>query len=341
VTIGILAILLLSGLTLLSYSFEDQAQYRWGATGIYGGQASASFQIEAGEIDLRPRVVGSSHFYVSFESLDGQAFNSILLFLPPNATMHLTAFPVKNENGSYDYSNPMRQAIWDLPTPPEKGATPWPWYLKAEGEYPWDSYSLVFIFGFNRTLDIASVTSGVWISPALSDQWRITQEFKPLGRSPIDALKTLGFRDQDVRTQLCYDCDSRKDLSEVLNKSMYKDFYEMRISFVRQFWDVLRGVLAFWVPAVFVLALLIIAFGRIGELKVETGVTLFVGVGLATLPLILGSLWLLPPRLSLVESLFYCEGLASIAFAGFVVARNTRSGLSAGASPQPVQAERP
>jgi hypothetical protein len=319
------AILLLSGLTLLSYSFNDQAQYRWGSAGIYSGQASASFLIEAGEIDLKARAVRSTHFYVSFESLDGQAFNSILLFLPPNETRHLTAFPVKNENGIYDYSNPLRLAWWDLQTSPEKGAVPWPWYLKAEGEYPWDGYSLVFVFGFNRTMDITSVTSAVWISPALSDQWRITQEFKQLGRSPIDALKALGFRDQDVRRQLCgLDCDSKKDVSEVLNKSMYKDFYEMRILFVRQFWDILRGVLAFWVPAVFVLALLIIAFGRIGELKVETGVTLFVGVGLATLPLILGSLWLLPPRLSLVESLFYCEGLASIAFAGFVVARNTQ-----------------
>lgn len=170
------------------------------------------------------------------------------------------------------------------------------------------------MFAFNRTVNIASVFSYVSLSPTLEDEWKVTQSFEALAGRPEfnNTLLSIGFNQQDFNGQ-------ERRLPAYLED--YVDFYSLRITFLRQSFEILRGVLAFWIPAIFLAALLVVAFGRIEVLKTSEALTIFLGISLAALPFILSALQVLPPRPSLIESLFYGEVATSIAFASIAIAR--------------------
>jgi len=170
------------------------------------------------------------------------------------------------------------------------------------------------LFAFNRTVGISGVSTYVTLSPTLADEWKVTQSFEPLTSFPSfqNELLSIGYTQQDFVGQ-------ERRLPAYLDD--YVDFYVLRITFVRQSFEMLRGVFAFWMPAIFLAGLLIIAFGRIEVLGKSEAATVFLGIPLAALPFILSALQILPPRLSLVESFFYGEVAASIAFAAVALAR--------------------
>ena len=296
--------LVLAGASCESYLTEDKPYYSWGQVGyISGGQASAGFIIESIELDLKGDVLRTRSFQVSFQTLDNKSFNSVLLWTPKDF-QYILGHPPTFPNGTWDWTSQQRGAYWPLPTPPEKGATPYEWHLTRENEYPWDSYSLTFLFGFNRTLDLAALTSSVSRSPTIADNWRISQKSEHLGPSPPSSLVTSY---------------SQGSTGQTANLSAFHDFYTLKISFVREFDDVRRGTLAFWVPSLLLLALLIVAFSKLDVLDPSEGLTLFVGIGMGTLPFIIGALQLLPPRLSLIEIIFYGEIAASTVFAVLIL----------------------
>lgn len=294
----------LGALTYSSFATVDNSYYPWGQTyGISGGQAAVSFNTDTIALDLRADVLQTSSFQVTFQTLDNKSFNSFLFWSRGGFT-YLSGNPSYFSNGTWNRTG-QRTADWSLPTPPEKGVTPWEWQLTpgawGGGEYPWESYELIFIFGFNRTLNVAEVTSYVTGSSAISDLWKVHQQFLPLGPNvPSELANHEGSNQYPILTS-------------------FHDYYMLKISFIHSFSDVLRGTLAFWVPSLFLLGLLIVAYGKRNVLETSEGLTLFVGIGMGSLPFIIGALQLLPPRLSFVEIAFYAEIAASTVFAAMIL----------------------
>jgi hypothetical protein len=292
----------------LSYSIRDEPYRSWGSGDTLStGQAGGSFTIEAIDMDLKSGILRTRSFTMRLDSMDNMSFNSVLIWSPKDY-MYFVGHPLTWPNGTWNWAFPQRLAYWPLPTPPEKGAEPWPWPLTSAGEYPWDTYSLTFLFGFNRTMNWSGLRSDVSLPGAMSDQWKVSQTFEALGASPAARLGT-GFIEELSRHHLYL--------------SGFVDFYLLTITFVRQFEDVRRAVLAFWAPSLLLVGLLILAFGRSEALDLTEGLTLFVGIGLGTLPFIVGALQLLPPRLSAVELLLYCEVAVSIIFAAWMIKTKT------------------
>jgi hypothetical protein len=295
----------LSGLILFliaSYgtvSIQHKPIFSWpeGAVGGIGaGQAMGSFQIEPAELDLKSSVLRTLHFYVEFDTIDSPPFSAYLFWSP--GQWH--GFPLQTT-----------QAVWDLQTRPENGAEPSGWVLEREGiypwnaEYPWEQYSLAFVFGFNRTVNLAKLSSVMYLSLGFEDEWKVTQTFHRIDTSLVDAVRPLGVSSDDLKR---------------LSVSNFVESYELRIGFVRQTFEIGRGVLAFWVPSLLLGALLIVAWTRRSILETSEALTLFIGTGLATLPFIVGAIQLLPPRLNDVEMLFYLEIAFSITFAAWTIA---------------------
>jgi len=312
IAVACLVIMILAVLTqsFTPYMIESDPGLRWGDTSAQGGRIQ--LHVQPAELDLKSEILRTLWFQLSIYTLDSQPFNALVIW--PGDFFPFTAYPPKSDNGTYDYQNIQRTAFWELVTRPEKGGEPWPWQLQRTGEYPWDQYSYVLLFAFNRTVGISGVSTYVTLSPTLADGWKVTQSFEPLSGFPSfqDTLLSIGFSQQDFSGQ-------ERRLPAYLDD--YVDFYVLKITFVRQSFEMLRGAFAFWMPAIFLLGLLIIAFGRIEALEKSEALTVFLGIPLAALPFILSALQVLPPRLSLVESFFYGEVAASIAFAAVALAR--------------------
>ena len=273
------------GASAVSYLVVSKPFYTFGPLGIInGGKASASFTLESLELDVKGTVLRTTSFQVDFQTLDNRSFNSVLSWSSKDF-QYILGHPTLS-NGTWDFSSPQRSGYWPLPSYPENGARPHEWPLKHEGEYPWDAYSLTFLFGFNRTLNLVGLTSYVSPSPSIADSWRISQNFVKLGSSlPADLVRNY----------------YQGPANYTVNFSQFDDFYSLKISFLRPFDEVLRGTLAFWVPSLLFLGLIIVAIGRIEVFEVSESLTLFVGIGIGTLPFVVGAVQLLPPQLSLVE----------------------------------------
>ncbi|MGA2460441.1 MAG: hypothetical protein ABSF82_03365 [Candidatus Bathyarchaeia archaeon] len=296
------------GASAVSYPVVSKPYYTFGPFGITNGQASAAFTLESLELDVKGTVLRTSSFQVDFQTLDNKSFNSVLSWSPKDF-QYILGHPTTLSNGTWDFSSPERGGYWPLPTYPEKGARPHEWPLKHEGEYPWDAYSLTFLFGFNRTLNLVGLTSYVSASPSIADSWRISQNFVKLGSSlPADLVRNY----------------YQGPANYTVNFSSFDDFYSLKVSFLRPSDEVLRGTLAFWVPSLLFLGLIIVAISRVEVLEVSEGLTLFVGIGIGTLPFVVGAVQLLPPQLSLVEMVFYAEIAVTTAFASLVVSRKKK-----------------
>jgi hypothetical protein len=171
---------------------------------------------------------------------------------------------------------------------PQTGAEPLPWQLVRTGEYPWDEYSFVMLFAFNRTVNIGSMFSYVSLSSTLADEWKVVESFLSLCEVVLRSTRrySIGFSQQDI--------DSAQGARLPTYLQNYSDFYALRIVFFRQSFEVLRGALAFWVPTIFLAALLIVAFGRTEALQLGEALTVFLGILLAALPFILSVMQFCP-----------------------------------------------
>ncbi len=290
-------------------SIPSGTYYKWPEdwdSATMGNQASILFHIQPSEIDLKSQVLRSYSFSASLVWPISSEMSALLLW--PTAEWQVIAgFPPK-VNGTYNWSSLDRYGAYDIDTNPRTGAQPWPWQLSRSGDYPWDQYSLTFLFGFNATVDLAGLSSSVYLPSSLADEWRVTQNLQPLpylnsnqGEGTAAYFRLLGFGEPPS-----------------IFKN-YHQFYEFTVSFSRLPVDVFRGAFVFWVPSILIGSLLLAAYTRRTWLSAEQGLTLFLGVGLTTFSLIVGATQLFPPTLTWVETFLYFEVGLSIAFACWLV----------------------
>jgi len=197
IAVACIVIMILAVLTqsFTPYVMESAPGLRWGDTSAQGGRIQ--LHVQPAELDLKSEILRTLWFQLSIYTLDSQSFNALII--SPGDFFPRTAYPPQSNNGTYDWKNLQRTAFWELVTRPEKGAEPWPWQLQRTGEYPWDQYSFVLLFAFNRTVGISGVFSYVTLSPTLADEWKVIQSFEPLRSfsSFQNTLLSIGFSQQD------------------------------------------------------------------------------------------------------------------------------------------------
>jgi hypothetical protein len=279
---------------------------------IYGSQGRAWIDLHMKPVglDLKSEALNSTWFQLNMMAVDGKPFILFIIY-PTNVLPERIGYP---KNASLGSSDPVRIIDpWELDIP-------WTWQLRQTGEFPWDEYSLTFVFAFNRTVDVSWVTSGISAPPGtgIADQWTITQRFERLNDAPQfqERLLTMGFTQDDIAG---YQAGNGGRLPLELNG--YHDFYALTISFVRLSPDIWRGLGAFWAPAIALAGFLVIAWGRRDSLETRDGIAIFLGMALAAMPFVIGGLQFLPPRPTAVEGLLYLEVVIAIAFAGWIVAK--------------------
>jgi hypothetical protein len=275
----------------------------------YGNQTSGGtvmVHLLPDQLDLKSESLQSTWFQLQMYTADSRSFKLFIIYhneiLPPRIGVP--------GNATLGQADPERIILpWEL-------KLPWTWQLFRSGEYPWDEYSLIFILAFNRTVNVKWVTSSVSPVQGIIDQWTVVQGFERLDTSGLiqEKLHWLGFSQAGAQG---FVSETGTILpSEVLN---YPDFYALTITFVRQPAEIARGIGAFWAPGIALSLFLILAIGRIKDLETRDGITVFLGMALATMPFILGALQFLPPRITSVEVLLYLEMIGSILLACFVV----------------------
>ena len=204
-------------------SKDDQPNTTWGSGRVFAsgklGETIALFHINPVQIDSKSKLIESDYFKVDFITFGNRSFTALLLFSPSNS-VYRPGGP-RTVNGSLDVETPIREASWELDRRPYTGSQPWTWHLSHEGEYPWDQYSLEFVFSFNKTLTMVGAASDVYLPESLRSQWKVSQSFGEVDSLP-EALQRLGFSMQGIQERV---------------SAAYHDFYRLKISFLRQYND--------------------------------------------------------------------------------------------------------
>jgi len=270
-------------------------------------EVRARFDFEPSGIDLYFETLETSDFMGVLSTDISNTRNSsfkVLLLWSPGKHQKQEAWPQRFPNGSLNWVDRNRYVLFK---PFNEGMGHFTGDLIRKGEYPWDRYSIVLVFGLNGTVSLKQFSSSVNMPTSLKGEWAVSQRFKQISLDEIkDQLSTLGF-------------DPEHDY-DFLDIDECPDFYQLTIDFSRQWPAIFRGFLAFWAPAIFLFGLLYLAIERRKQLKISYALELFIGIGLATLPFIFGARQILPPRLTLIEIIFYFNVLISIGLAAWVIA---------------------
>lgn len=277
-------------------SKEDLPYMTWGSGRVFvsgrPGETIALFHTNPVQIDPKSKLLESDYFKVDFIAFGNRSFTALLLFSPADSA-YRPGSP-RTVNGSLDLETPIREASWELDRRPHTGLEPWTWHLNHAGEYPWDEYSLEFVFGFNETLGLVGVASDVYLPQILRSQWKVSQSFREVD-SLSEALRPLGFSQQDIQNQV---------------RSAYHNFYKLKIAFLRQ-WndDFNKSLLSSWFIAMVIGVSLVILSVRIGSLGT-------VSLGLLVLvPVLFTAAQALPAEAHPVPAILYLEMAGAVAVA--------------------------
>jgi len=82
-------------------------------------------------------------------------------------------------SGAYCIGDSDSMLVWGyhLTTSPEQGADPRKWQLLRSGDFPFEVYRLVYVFGFNRSMSFSEmdISARVILPSSIDEQWRVDQ----------------------------------------------------------------------------------------------------------------------------------------------------------------------
>jgi hypothetical protein len=182
------------------------------------------------------------------------------------------------------------------------------WNLFHKGVFPYDSFAWYMVVGLNASMGGFEVTFGPNPPPDFSSKWVLTGPTMSDLNNPSDAdLVGMGIVPRIYQTYF------RQGLTH---------WYVIQMSFSRQQPDIIRFSGLFWVPAIGLFVIFLIAMILSGllwrqqrRLSLSNSLTLFLGSALFAFPFILSINQYAPPgEITLVEYLFYVDVI--LAFAG-------------------------
>lgn len=175
-----------------------------------------------------------------------------------------------------------------------------PWSLTKSGMFPYTTYTFNILIGFNRTVNFEErVSISVKVPSDLQRFWIVNWDFSKFNR-PInnDTLASLGFKPTS---------QTKEFLQDIV------DFYLLSINIIRQPTQALRLTVFYWVPALGIMAILIVSF-PLGcrKLKLRDSLAVFLGSAFFTLPLLATFATYSPSEIPIVEWFLYVDVIIAI-----------------------------
>jgi hypothetical protein len=252
---------------------------------------------------LDDRIPGlyTTSLVLSLFSPTNQSFWGTLLFnSPANRSQTADLQIVSSFNGQIK--------VWNTQAPLAFYNQEFFWNLFHEGVFPGDSFAWYMVVGLNASMGGFEVSFGPEPPPEFSSRWIVTGPTMSDLNDPSDAaLVGMGI------VPKIYQMYVRQGLTH---------WYVIQMSFSRQQPDIIRFSGLFWVPAIGLFVIFLVAmilsgllWRRHRRLSLSNSLTLFLGSALFAFPFILSINQYAPPgEITPVEFLFYADVI--LAFIG-------------------------
>jgi hypothetical protein len=270
---------------------------------VYADEAPVQvwFGCKLEKLDDRIPGLYTTSLVLSLFSPTNQSFWGTLLFnSPTNRSQTVDLQIVSSFNGQIK--------VWNTQAPLAFNNQEFYWNLFHEGEFPWDSFVWYVVVGLNETAGGFRMAFGPEPPPEISSKWIVTgPSMTDLG-TPTDAkLLGMGIVPRVYQTHV------QQGLTH---------WYVIQMAFSRQQSDIIRFSGLFWVPAIGLFVVFMVAMVLSGllwmrqrRLSLSNSLTLFLGSALFAFPFILSINQYAPPgEITPVEFLFYADVI--LAFVG-------------------------
>lgn len=256
-----------------------------GTTGM-----SLDLQIELSELNLKTLQTRSTYFLISAYDQQGRKTPFKLFLLAPKD------LPIVVNSGipSGDPNTTTNHVAYIMLSPAQS-ILYWTWNLRAYGEFPFERYQLSYLICFNRTfqLDNGLVSLITSLNSSLKDNWNFNITFTHLkDRLDNATLESMGLSP-------IYFNQYGKDL---------QDFYLLKLNLFRDDSYNRRVFFMTWVPLEGILVLLSLTMIKIPRYN---SIMLYLPTLLSIIASMLGILSFLPPRMTILELLFYIDIIMS------------------------------
>jgi hypothetical protein len=265
----------------------------------------ASVQVWLGckleKLDDRIPGLYTTSLVLSLFSPTNQSFWGTLLFnSPTNRSETVDLQIVSSFNGQIK--------VWNTQAPLAFNNQEFFWNLFHQGVFPGDSFAWYMVVGLNTSMGGFRTTFGPEPPPELSSKWVVTGPNMAESNNPSDAsLAGMGI------VSRVYQSYVQRGLTH---------WYVIQMSFSRQQSDIIRFSGLFWVPAIGLFVIFMVAIVSSGllwkkqrRLSLSNSLTLFLGSALFAFPFILSINQYAPPgEITPVEYLFYADVI--LAFIG-------------------------
>lgn len=257
---------------------------------------------------LDDRIPGlyTTSLVLSLFSPTNQSFWGTLLFnSPTNRSQTVGLQIVSSFNGQIK--------VWNTQAPLAFNNQEFFWNLFHEGVFPGDSFAWYMVVGLNASMGNFRMSSGPEPPPELSSKWVVTGPTMAELNNPSDAsLAGMGI------VSKVYQSYVQRGLTH---------WYVIQMSFSRQQSDIIRFSGLFWVPAICLFLIFILALilsGLLGKrhrrLSLSNSLTLFLGSALFAFPFVLSINQYAPPgEITHVELLFYVDVLLAFIATGWAL----------------------
>jgi len=205
----------------------------------------------------------------------------------PFKVLVVTGSNVAFEENSTLSQSGFAQAFWySLDTIPERGQAPWRWRLLREGDFPFDTYRVVYFFGFNYTMNLVEkdVSSSIILPDAIKANWRIDQHLAP-----------IPFPDNATFSEGGIDATYLRWLNAIRDRGEYVDFYRFDVTLSRDQNQAAMYAAYFYAPSSAIVFLVVFAGAWARKLSLQKGLSLYLGIAFSIVAYMFTLIQLSPP----------------------------------------------
>jgi hypothetical protein len=259
-----------------------------------------TMQLNVYSIDLKTETLYSQYYHFQMWTSDPtvSAFDVVILQPDYYGGVEL---PSSNASGN-------QQVIYSINSD-QPDVNAWRWRLNPIrpfilGGTPWDQYEISFLIAVNMSTQLNINNGFVWMPAYLQDEWAYSEDIaaqKLAARPSNQTLTSLGLSPQKFYQ---YGLDTMPD------------FYLFTVTLSYPSMNSWRTSIAFFLPSVAILAVLIVATVKRKRLKRTDFLGIFVGAGLFTLSFLVSFYQFAPPdvftwqEVFLIVDFVFAAGLA-------------------------------
>lgn len=191
-------------------------------------------------------------------------------------------------------------------TIPERGQAPWRWRMLREGDFPFDTYRIVYFLGFNRTMGFTemNVSSSIILPDAIKADWIIDQHLTPIPFPDNATFSDWGIDIADLRW-----------LNAIHNRGEYVDFYRFDVILSRDPNQAKMYGLYLYLISSAIIFLVVFAGAWARKLDLQKALSLYLGIAFSIVAYSFTLIQLSPP---IVATVHVFMAFAFVSCVGFV-----------------------